>query len=48
MQGAREGIPKEETYNKYGDAARKIEIGEIGKQWGFYTAPFSGIPEGGR
>ena len=30
MHGAGKEIPKEETYSKYGDAARKIEIGAIG------------------
>ena len=30
MPGMRKEIPKEETYNKYGDAARKIEIGQLG------------------
>ena len=29
MQGTRKEIPKEETYNKYGDMARTIEIDEI-------------------
>ena len=29
MPGMRKEIPKEETYNKYGGAARKIEIEAI-------------------
>ena len=34
-------IPKEETYNKYGDSARKIEIGTIGGDVAFARIPFS-------
>ena len=31
MPWSRKEIPKEETYSKYGDATRKIEIGAIEK-----------------
>ena len=48
MPGMRKEIPKEETQNKYGDAARRIEIGAIGKHCTFIRVPFSEIPEGGR
>ena len=34
MPGMRKEIPKEETNNKYGDAARKIEI-EAVETWHF-------------
>ena len=40
MPGMRKEIPKEETYNKYGDSARKIEIGAIGKRGTFIRIPF--------
>ena len=30
MPGVRKEITKEETQNKYGDDARKIEIGQLG------------------
>ena len=46
--GMRKEIQKEETYNKYGYAARKIEIGAIGEHGAFIRIPFSGIPDGGR
>ena len=43
----RKEIPKEETRNKYGDAARKIEIEAIGKHGAFiYEYFFSDIAEG--
>ena len=42
----RKDIPKEETQNRYGGAARKIEIEAIGKQGTFIRIPFSEIPEG--
>ena len=45
MPGTLKEIPKEETYNQYGDAPRKIEIDEIGKHGAFIRVPFSGIPE---
>ena len=45
MPVAREAIQKEETYNKYGDAARKVEIEAIEKHGAFIRVPFSGIPE---
>ena len=38
-------IPKEETQNKYGDAARKIEIETIEQHDNFIRIPFSAIPE---
>ena len=37
-------IPKAETYNKYGDAAGGIGIGDIGKHGAFAEMPFSEIP----
>ena len=40
MPGMRKEIPKKETYNKYGDAARKIEIEAIGKTWHFCPNSF--------
>ena len=43
MQGARKEIPKEETYNKYGDSAGKVEIDAIGEH-GAFTRPFFGNP----
>ena len=47
MPGIRKVIPKEETYNKYVDEARKVEIEAIGKHGDFKRVPFSGIPDGG-
>ena len=35
-----EEIPKETTYNKYGDASGKIEIGAIGIHGAFARIPF--------
>ena len=46
MPGMRKEIPKKETQRKYGDAARKNEIGAIGKHGTFTRMPFSEIPEG--
>ena len=46
MPGMRKEIPKEETYNKYGDAARKIEIEAIEKHGTFIRVPFEQIPSG--
>ena len=46
MPGMRKEIPKAETYNKYGDAARKVEIEATGKHGAFKRSPCSGIPEG--
>ena len=48
MPGMRKEIPKEETYNKYGDAARKIEIEAIEKHGTFIRVPFEQIPSGNR
>ena len=39
------GVPKEETYNKYGDAAGEIEIEAIGKHGDLTGIPFSEIPD---
>ena len=47
MPGMRKVIPKQETYNKYGDSARKVEIEAIGKHGAFKRAPPSEIPDGG-
>ena len=33
-------IPKEEPYNEYGDTAREVEIGSIGRHGGFLRIPF--------
>ena len=44
MPGMGEVIPKAETYNKYGDAAGGIGIGDIGKHGAFAEMPFSEIP----
>ena len=44
MPGMGKEIPKEETYNKYGDAARKIEIEAIEKHGTFIRVPFDQIP----
>ena len=46
MPGMRKAIRKEETQNKYGDDARKIDIGAIGEHGTFIRIPFSEIPEG--
>ena len=46
MHGMAKEIPEEETYNEYGDAARKIEIESVGEHGAFARIPFSGIPEG--
>ena len=46
MPGIRKVIPKEETYNKYGDAARKIEIDAIEKRGTFIRVPVSEMPDG--
>ena len=47
MPRMRKEIPKEETQkNKYGDAARKIEIEAIRKHGTSIRIPFSEIPEG--
>ena len=48
MPGMEWGIPKEETYRKYGDAAREVEIGAVGKM-GHFANSFCGCTgEGGR
>ena len=47
MPGMRKEIPKEETYNKYGGAARKIEIEAIEKHGTFIRVPFGQIPLSG-
>ena len=47
MPGMRKEIPKEETYTKYGDAARKVEIESTEKHGAFSGVPFSEIPDGG-
>ena len=47
MRWARNEIPKEETYNKYGGAAQQIEIEEIEKHGDFIRIPFGQIPIGG-
>ena len=39
-------IAKEETRNKYGEAARRIEIETIGKIGSFTRIPFLEVPEG--
>ena len=41
----RQEIPKEETYDKYGDASRKIEIWAIGEHGGFARIHFTVIPQ---
>ena len=48
------GIPKEETYNKYGDSSRKIGIIDIAKHGGFLLrirsariSEFGSLVEGG-
>ena len=46
MPGAMEEIPKEESYIKYGDTAREVEIGAIGKHGAFLQIHASGIPGG--
>ena len=40
MHGMDKEIPKEDTYNKYGDAAGEIEIGSIGKHGDFARMHF--------
>ena len=39
--------PKEENYNKYGDAASEVEIEAVGARGDCIRAPFSAIPDGG-
>ena len=46
MPGVGKEIPKGETYNKYGDAARRIEIEAVGKHGAFTRFPFGRIPIG--
>ena len=46
MHGAGEAIQKEETYNKYGGAARRIEIEAIGEHGTFVRTLATEIPEG--
>ena len=46
MPGITEAIPIGETYNKYGDTARKVEIGAIGKHGGFSRSPYRGYRVG--
>ena len=36
MPGTMEEIPMGEAYNKYGDSAREVEIGSIGKRVAFF------------
>ena len=47
MPGMGGVIPKEETYNRYGDAATKIGIVGIGKRGACARLPFAEIPGGG-
>ena len=47
MPGMRKEMQKEETFSKYGYAARKVEIGDIEKHGTFRRVNFSGIPDGG-
>ena len=46
MPGIRKEIQKEETYNKYGGDASKVEIDAIEKHGTFERMHFSAIPEG--
>ena len=46
MPGVRKEIQQEETYKKYGDPARKVEIRAIGRHVAFLGVPFSGITVG--
>ena len=46
MRWARKEIPKEETYNKYGGAARKIEIEAIEKHGAFIRISPGQVPIG--
>ena len=46
MRGMGKETPKEETYNKYGDADRKIEIEAIEKHGTFVRIPFGQVPIG--
>ena len=46
MPGIGKEIPKEETYNKYGDTAREIETAATGKRGVFSRIPSSEIPGG--
>ena len=47
MPGMRKEIPKEETFNKYGGAAREVEIEAIGKRGFLRRIHLSEIPDGG-
>ena len=42
MHGARREIPNASPYNKYGDSARIVEIGAVGKRGGFCAKSFFG------
>ena len=46
MPRMRKGVPKEETFSKYGGDAREVGIDAIGKLGGCRRIPFSGVPEG--
>ena len=45
IPGIRKEIHKEETFSKYGESSREVEIGPIKKHGAFRGVPFSGIPD---
>ena len=47
MPGMGKEVPMGETYNKYGDAAREVEIVTVGKRGAIVGIPYYEIPEGG-
>ena len=42
MPGIMKEIPKGDTYSKYGDSARKVEIGAIGNHGTFFAKSICG------
>ena len=45
MHGMRKGIPKEETYNYYGDAPRRVEIAALGDHGPFSRVSSKDVPK---
>ena len=46
MHRIRYGAPKDETYNKYGDADRKVDIDSLEEHGNFARYDISEIPDG--
>lgn len=47
MPGTRKEIPKEKTYNYYGDDGRKVEIRSLGDHVAFIRALTKDVPRDG-